>query len=648
MNTLTMQNIADLTSVERPVVSVWRKRYAHSDHPFPDPVPGTTVFDVAAVADWLRATGRGNNAEAADDAVLFSSLLTETSRDLDRASLLLVLHALSGEPIRDFTPTDVMRLVAEADDERLVSVEDVLDAMDDDALLHAVDELAEAAFGADRVLRRMVDEASSQSPRSGELVTAAGAKLLHEIVVEIVRATPGTALAPVSDGGMMLVNGLASRLVDMQRTSVGAADDLMATAWERAVWRSMAAHGLSIGPRNDEAPTVLVGQWVAASDGDADAFFDWIGAVAMSLGPLSRAVIIGPASLLVDPLTGSNATSRADQLAFGEHYVAPLRYVASLPKGMCGDGSRRRLAVWVLGEVPGTDQQWTTYADHSAHGLTPAENAVTAADVVAALDPEPLKHAFLRGLPRRSEVVLRRNELAWPTADPRAVVDGGALARVWEARDRCADSILDGLDVMAAPADAGRNPVPWRTATAPGRARLAKVLAGVRLADDLCQAHGAGTARVLGAPEVRALMGVGDRKVDRLVLEEVAPRARFTEPGDVVYVTTGTPAAIVDRVGGAVVQAPARIVRILPDPDGESRLLPEMVAADISAQTGSDTRAWQLRTVRTESAEALRTVFARVTARRTELQEQLSAVEELGMELARGLATGSLTMTGQE
>lgn len=647
MKTLTMQNIAELASVERPVVSVWRKRYAHSDHPFPDPIPGTMVFDVAAVADWLRATGRGNNADAADDAVLFSSLLTETSQDLDRASLLLLLHARSGEPIRDIAPIDVMRLVAEADDERLVSVDDVLDAMDDDALLGAVDELAEAAFGAERVLRRMVGEASSKTSH-GELVTTAGVTLLHEIVVEIVRATPEAAVAPVSDGGMMLVNGLASRLVDMQRTIIGAADELMTTAWERAAWRSMAAHGLSIGPRNDEAPSVLVGQWVAASDGDADAFFDWVGAVAMSLGPLSRAVIVGPAALLVDPLAGANAKLRADQLAFGEHYVAPLRYVARLPKGMCGDGSRRRLAVWVLGDVPGTARQWTTYADHSEHGLTPAENAVTSADVVAALDPEPLKHAFLRGLPRLSETVLRRHELMWPTADPRPVVDDGALARVWEARDRCSAPILDGLDVMAAPADASRNPIPWSRATAPGRARLAKVLKGVRLTDDLCQAQGAGAARVIGGPEIRGLMDPGDRKVDRLALEQVAPRARFTEPGDVVYVPTGSPAAIVDGVGGAVVQAPARIVRILPDPEGESRLLPEMVAADISAQKGSDTRAWQLRTVRAESAEALRTVLARVTARRTELQEQLSVVEELGMELARGLATGSLTMTEQE
>ncbi|WP_040766659.1 hypothetical protein [Tsukamurella sp. 1534] len=644
MHTLTMQSIADLTAVERPVVSMWRKRYAKSDNPFPDPVPGTALFDVAAVAEWLRETGRGNNAEAPDDAVLFSSLLADVSQDLDRASLLLLLHSVSGEPIHGISPIEAMRVVAEVGNERLMSVDDVLDALDDEALLTGIDELAEAAFGAARVLRRMVDDGSSRAPHSDELLTGTGMALLNEIVAEVVRATPDAALVPASDGGLMLVNNVAPRLVEMQRPALGADDELMTTAWQRAVWRSMGAHGFHIAPRNDEAPSILIGQWAAAADDDAEAFFDWIGYVSMSLGPSSRAMIVGPASLLVDPLDGASAKLRAEQLTSGDHYVAPLRYVARLPKGMRSDGSRRRLALWVLGHVPGGDKRWTTYADHSEHGLTPAENAATAADVIAALAPDPLKHAFVRGLPRYSEFVLRKHTLTWSTTDPQVVVDGAALARVWEARDRCSASILDGIDVVGAQAGSGRSPISWNQATKPGRARLARVMKGVRLSDGLCDAHGAGTARVIGVPEVRGRVAAGTRKVDRLILEQVSPRARFTEPGDVVYVPTGSPSAIVDQVGGAVVQAPARIVRILPDADGDARLLPDMVAADIAAQTGSDSGAWHLRSVDARSAEAMRTATRRITVQRDELLEQLSALEALGMELTDGLATGSLTM----
>ena len=92
METLTMQQVAALAGVKRPVVSVWRSRSAGSKHPFPAPVdPARLVFSADEVGSWLRVTGRGNNPDAHEDAALFSSLMDRAASQLDDASALLLL-----------------------------------------------------------------------------------------------------------------------------------------------------------------------------------------------------------------------------------------------------------------------------------------------------------------------------------------------------------------------------------------------------------------------------------------------------------------------------------------------------------------------------------------------------------------------------
>ena len=65
MATITMQGIADLAGVKRPVVSMWRKRFADSGNPFPAPLDNAKLkFDATEVGQWLRGTGHGNNPDA--------------------------------------------------------------------------------------------------------------------------------------------------------------------------------------------------------------------------------------------------------------------------------------------------------------------------------------------------------------------------------------------------------------------------------------------------------------------------------------------------------------------------------------------------------------------------------------------------------
>src|SRR3954471_2926397 len=94
--TLTLQDIADLARVQRPVVSMWRRRRTVRgvDSPFPKPAlreGGGERFDRDEVVAWLEATGRGNNAEARQDA---PALSVPAGAELEDIVVLLCLYAL--------------------------------------------------------------------------------------------------------------------------------------------------------------------------------------------------------------------------------------------------------------------------------------------------------------------------------------------------------------------------------------------------------------------------------------------------------------------------------------------------------------------------------------------------------------------------
>src|SRR5690625_2461087 len=74
---LGLADIAALAGVQRAVVSVWRRRSAATDTPFPDPVTTTESRDRFALEDvvgWLESTGRGNNPHVREEAALHAAL----------------------------------------------------------------------------------------------------------------------------------------------------------------------------------------------------------------------------------------------------------------------------------------------------------------------------------------------------------------------------------------------------------------------------------------------------------------------------------------------------------------------------------------------------------------------------------------------
>lgn len=629
MQTLTMQGIADLARVQRPVVSMWRSRFADSERPFPAPTSGDRLlFDAAEVSRWLADTGRGSNSEAALESSFHSSAVEFLTHSLDHASALLLLHDLRGEPFGDSPALELMPDLEALGAEAVLDPDTALSALADVALRAVVDEVAEAAFSGRRVLDDLVDGlAAPGGPWAAEALTSAGADLLGGVIAQLHHADP-RVIAPVGSGGLLLASAAITRLGEHESPTMSRRPDSGEPPADLAAWRRLAAHGATVtfGVSGPASSLYLIGE---QAQHDGRSFFDHVEDALVNVGPRDVLLVVGPARLMTDP---AGATERRRLLVPSEAYTAPLRYVARLPKGLSRFGGRRRLALWVFGR-PGSP--WTVVGAHSDTRTGAFTRESIAADVVAAITDgvDVHTHAFDSSSVRASDRFCRQDSLtAAPTVStPR---DGGAiLARVWE---------LDaGLlsDVGLAAADARPRTIPFAQA-ARRRGRDAK---GSRIPHSLLGAPAAGSATVIGADEVRDPSVIGRRAIDRLTLEEVAPRARLTRPGDVVYVATGGPAAIVDEEGGHVVLAPARVFRCRDAEVDDRQLVPAVVADDIAAQTGSDRSTWRLRTVPVDRVTALDEAARRIGDRERELRAQLHSLGALRHELIAGFASGALT-----
>lgn len=646
--TLTMQQVADLAGVQRPVVSNWRRRFVDAAAPFPAPVgQSSMVFDAEEVGRWLEETGRGNNREALADAALYSTLMDTVAVRLADASALLLLHALSGSPLAESDPDDLLQLLAQADMDSVLSLVDASAALEDAELVAHIDALVEAGVTAARVLGRLTKGQEVLGSRLGsETLTEKGDSLVASMVGAVAEDSD-RVLVPWGPGGLRLLVRVAEGQPESRHPRI-ASPGQVSDPVDMLLWRYLVALGCQLEALRKDTAVLVVGQWASVGPEGTEDFFDALDQAIIGLESGSAALVVAPAPLLVDRLADSRHRRRVLGADSGG-YLAPLRYVARLPAGLCRFGGRRRLAVWALGhgEVLTAERQFTSYGEHSAHALTGAENRAVAVDVVAALRGGSARrgHAFLRTAHRATDAVVARDALAFPITEDLFDHGGDALARVWERRDASDPQLLDGIRVEAAGVASDAS-LPWSAATT-GVARLARVIKGIRIPDSVW-AVGAGGIGVIGPEEVAGEAPLGARSVDLVALVEGAPRFRLTEPGDVVFTTTTTtttqkrPAAIIDAAGGNIVQAPARILRCLELQDGDRRILPETAVRDIEQSRGSDLRSWRLRTVVVDDRDPWRTVAARAAERRAQLLSELEALDALTTELSDGLAAGTL------
>ncbi len=174
---------------------------------------------------------------------------------------------------------------------------------------------------------------------------------------------------------------------------------------------------------------------------------------------------------------------------------------------------------------------------------------------------------------------------------------------------------------------------------------------GTRLAD--LPVGQDGHHEVLGVPELLGRCRRGDRKIDRVVLAGRG-RARLTEPGDVIVTTIPEFGVIVDYQGLAVVEFPARILRI-PESEQE-QFTPRVLAALLAVRASGARPAGAVRPARRleehevpllapAEVRRLDALLAGIAARREPAQREIDLLEELRDLTTSGLVDGTLILT---
>jgi hypothetical protein len=177
------------------------------------------------------------------------------------------------------------------------------------------------------------------------------------------------------------------------------------------------------------------------------------------------------------------------------------------------------------------------------------------------------------------------------------------------------------------------------------------VLRGIQLEAGDVGKHG--NHPVIGASEAIGTSQRGDRMIDRGVLADRYPRAVLTEPGDVVVTDVPRFGVLVDDLGFAVVESPARIVRI---PASErAGLRPKVLAALLAVNSAgvrpegavrASARLTERRVTVLTPAEAdrLEALLADLDERRRHAQVEIDALDELCRIAALGLMDGTLAV----
>lgn len=609
--TVSLQDIADLAHVRRHVVSMWRRRPSVRGRLIPFPQPVTSAGDLARfdrdeIVEYLSATGRGRNTDAAQDA---PTVAAPDGVDVEDVVTLLCLQMVAGVELEDLSARQLTEVAQRADPDDRYLLGEVRDLDATPELLRYVDDVVAASFGGPDALTRV------ESGRLRRVVAERGlTDELMDLVCSVVEAArlslsaDAVTLAPPADRRLTrrLAGGFAGIVVG---------DDDGA----RARHRRALLDGIDV--RDDLPATVRVLSVVGEPDAVA---LESVDHLTVSLAPTDVAVVIGAAAVLCDPLAGKAAQDRSQTLRDGN-----LAMAVRLPRGLWKGAHRQSLALWILSGARGARSLWLADLDTETTDLDDL-----ASDVLAALQRTE----------NRAYRYARRGELATVLADA-AVVPRGIrairLAKIETAAhlDRIHTATLTtsepvpGYDVAVAPAP-GQVVLRRRSL---GELRAAGQLV-MRRGTRIDPGHGdpAGTVRVLSADGAADALRLDPFDADRLYA-----RATPTEPGDVVFVERPRPLARVDTHGGALVASPSRILRIPPGvPIG-----PHSLAAIINevAPTGSEWQTWLVPDLPPDEGNALDQALAAAATHKAMLRRHDLALRDLVTSLIQGVAAGAVT-----
>lgn len=612
MNTMTMQDVADLAKVRRPVVSMWRNRPSVRGVSMPFPAPVETIggverFAPAAVVEYLRRTGRGNNPDANLDA---PAVAVPDGPAFEDIITLLAWRVITGEELSGTTDYDRVRAAAEHDPDDNLLLREIRQLDLSDAVLEYVDDLMEASFGPADALARL---------DSGRLKRQAGDRELTAEAVELISAVVTACAVHLGRDRVTLRTDGNSLSVP-----VAARADLSLVTDDRLVRKRAVISDVVV----DHVPTDRAITFVSTIGRSLPDVLDTADNLVLDLPSGQVAVLLGPAEVLTDNLKGELQQRRASILRVG-NVVAAIR----LPRGLWREAHRQSLAIWVCLGAAEVNHPWV--ADLGA--VEQLELTDLAADVAGALartDDRAYRYA------RRIDLagVLVSGPLAPRGAKApilRAAEATGHVERV-HAATLVTTEPLATLDVLVRPSQ-GRLRLRHRSLGELRDDKQLDIKRGNRI-----NSEGASPDGTVAVLPIELSGGIA---FDPLDAEQRYPRAVRTEPGDVVFVERPRPRAWVDNRGGAMVASPARILRLSATAEFGPRLLGAII--NDTAPVGSEWQTWAMPEFSREEAKRIELALDEIERFEAEAHRRIDAVNDLTKALIDGVAAGALTLDAE-
>jgi hypothetical protein len=677
---MSKAEVAEAAGVRRPVVTNWIRRNLG----FPDPVEAG-LYDPREVADWLIRTSHGNRGkdELDQEIALYTLAGLATQYDggdfMAAVTALICLRYLHDEAGRlDEGADDVLREVRDLaagldrDDELLLSE---IRAIPHYAgwLVSAVDDLVEAAYNCRDAFERIIAERNrfGQAAASRAGATTATSPLLARLIAELSgarelarRASSIVVTDPAAGAGDLLVATAHVVGEDAEPTFAGAEQD---RGLARLTMRRMAVRGVQPGNRDirigaglpdaTASPDVIVTQlpYQPAEERDAIATLAAIDDMALRLARDRFAVVLGPADILADDLPAAPATERA-KLLKDDMVEAIIR----LPVGLVPFRPRYQAALWVLTQARGS--RWSGRVlsiDISDRELTH--------DIVDAIADEVVTWRRDGYQPRAHGRALAAQKAVKHLVDPpRPLMGGQARSGERERRDaanarvtRIAQHGAD-LDLLRETATASRHRVQAELLIAaslhPAAESIGSLVSGGRLilrsGIRLNPRHltANGTHPVAGPAEVLAPIPYGTRRIDRATFASSHPKARLTEPGDVLVTLSPRPGALVDHAGYSIAEFPVRILRI-PGAERQSftpRVLAALLFGDGRVHAGQRLEDYRVSLLPDAEVARLDELLTEIEARRQAAQREIDILDDLRQVGIRGLIDGTLSLTSDD
>ncbi len=665
---MTLSDIAALARVQRPVVSMWRKRSSAGQLPFPAAVAqvnGVEMFDADDVTAWLQATGRGNNPEARNDVAAFARMVAPASagtRDsrlmFEGLTALLALKVIMGRELGRSTASELLDAADEADpDDQFLYAE--LEAVGSalPGLASFADRLADSAFNAPAAFEKLLSHRFREGLReqTDTALTEAALTLVATAAMELAATLDGTPpFVDSTPGGSDVLQRIVQQLGESGPPTLLAADHDGEAG--RLARRRLAVHGTDSGQVTIDAqgafavggPAVHVAQYPAAGDpglGPAE-ILAGIENTVLQMDDRQRAVVIAPARVLSDALSGEAGKLRSDLLRSGR-----VRAVVRLQAGLLRAKPREPQALWILGpsfaEVPIADR-WTMVADVSTIPLTRDVTQDLISDIVASMGNRATirAHSFRFARLVQTRVLLAgKGSLVNVPATRRPTAASGAEAALRVEELVSLLSPKPSVPLVVTAVSVGGDGSAMKTVTVQEllTAGNLRYINGNRL-DGNSVSRTAGS-RIIGREELLDPHNAETRYISLLDFAAKCSSGRLTELGDVVFSTSPRPAAMVDALGGAVVVFPARILRI--DDGDPGGLVPDVLAADINGLPAANKawRNWRVRRTPDAQRRPLTGTLQRLQHEQAEARQRLKQLEELATLITDGVAGGSLTLT---